>query len=95
MGPEEGETSRTLRWKLIGSPTDLGRSLSLESPERLSEGLADTGAQMVVLGPHQLAQLGVKEEELTPVKMKIITADDYAARGGGLVLIKITAKDET
>ena len=63
--------------------------------ETITEGLADTGAQMVVLGPQQLAQLGVKEEELTPVLMKIITADDCPARGGGMILVKITARDES
>ena len=62
--------------------------------ETVTEGLADTGAQMVVLGPQQLAQLGVREKELTPVMMKIITADDCTARGGGMVLVKITARDD-
>jgi hypothetical protein len=43
--------------------------------KRNMNGLADTGAQMTVLGPRQMDHLRVKKEVLMATDLKIITAD--------------------
>ena len=47
-----------------------------------SNALADTGAQMVVIGENMITAMGLKREHVIPVKMKI-----KAANMGGLTLI--------
>jgi hypothetical protein len=68
-----------------------------EPPSRTSSmwtrGLADTGAQMTIVGPDQLRELGVRRTDITPATMKIVTADDKAMTGAGMVLLKISATD--
>ena len=64
--------------------TDL--QLQRNFPEKTKEvqgvGLADTGAQMVVMGPGTIHAMGMRKKDLIPVEMKI-----KAANMGGLKLL--------
>ena len=52
--------------------------------------LADSGAQIVVMGPKHMALLGFKETEYLPTKMTIHVADNITTRVLGLAICKMT-----
>ena len=52
--------------------------------------LADSGAQMVVMGPTHAAMLGMKEKEYLPVKMTIKVGDNRSTKVLGMAIIVIT-----
>ena len=51
---------------------------------------ADTGAQIVVMGPKHAALLGVKETEYLPAKMTIQVANNRTTRVLSIAILKIT-----
>jgi hypothetical protein len=73
------------------SYSELGHVMPLGMRTLDIDALADTGAQMVVIGPRQLERLGVMKSELIPATMKILTADGNSMCGSGAILLRITA----
>ncbi len=55
--------------------------------------LQDSGAQMVVMGPQHVKMLGIQEEELLPVSMKIYMVDNRSQGSLGMAILEIPAKD--
>ena len=52
--------------------------------------LADTGAQMVVMGRRQAEMLGIRERDYLPAKMKIQVANNRTATTLGLAILEIS-----
>ena len=52
--------------------------------------LADSRAQMVVIGPTHAPMLGIKKKEYLPAKMTIQVADNWSTMVLGMAIIKIT-----
>jgi hypothetical protein len=55
-------------------------------------GLADTGAQMTLLGPQQLEDLGFSKEDLVPAAMRILTANDNSMGNQGMLYIRLKGR---
>ena len=51
--------------------------------------MADTGAQMCILGMEQVHMLGMKEKDLEPANLGINTANGGQARNLGMLFLEI------
>ena len=59
---------------------------------RRMEALADSGAQMVVMGHEHAEMLGIKCSEYLPAAMHIHVADSRSKRAAGMAILELSAK---
>ena len=57
--------------------------------------LADTGAQVVTMGPNQLSRLGLTKNDLIPVEMNLKGANGSGLNIHGALFVLISAKNKT
>jgi len=58
-------------------------------------GLADTGAQVVTMGPNQLSRLGLTKDDLIQVEMNLRGANGSKLNIHGAIFILISAKNKS
>ena len=77
------------------NPKGPGQSRNPKASKEVTvSALADTGAQMLVLGPRLLAEMGVKETELLPCTTKIVAANSAGMDVIGCIPLQVYMKGQ-
>jgi hypothetical protein len=70
-----------------------GERISQEASRTVIIGLADTGAQMVVIAPDALHRMGFREEDMFTYKTRILEANNSSIEIVGSVFVTLEGKD--